>query len=107
MTSLPSALFIIDITKENIALAEAKRVGIPVIAVIDTNCNPEDIDYPIPANDDAIKAIKLVCSKIADAVIEAQASLAAVPTEEEQEEGTEEPEATETTEPLVPTSNAE
>jgi len=107
MTSLPSALFIIDITKENIALAEAKRVGIPVIAVIDTNCNPEDIDYPIPANDDAIKAIKLVCSKIADAVIEAQASLAAVPTEEEQEEGTEEPEATEATEPLVPTSNAE
>ncbi|HUV46096.1 MAG TPA: 30S ribosomal protein S2, partial [Dehalococcoidia bacterium] len=74
MTSLPAALFIVDITQERIALAEAKRVGIPIIAVVDTNCNPDDIDYPIPANDDAIKAIKLICSKIADSVIEAQIS---------------------------------
>ena len=107
MTSLPAALFIVDITKENIALAEAKRVGIPVIAVVDSNCNPDGIDYPIPANDDAIKAIKLVCSKIADAVIEAQISQAAVPTEGEQEEGTEEAEATEATEPLLSTTDDE
>ncbi len=105
MTSLPAALFIVDITKENIALAEAKRVGIPIIAIVDTNCNPDDIDYPIPANDDAIKAIKLLCSKIADSVIEAQTSQAVIPTEEEPEEGVEELEATETTEPLIFTPN--
>ena len=101
MTSLPAALFIVDPTKERIALAEAKRVGTPVIAMVDTNCNPDDIDYPIPANDDAIKAIRLICSKIADAVIEAKTSEAVMPTEEGQEEGLEEVEATETTEPSV------
>jgi small subunit ribosomal protein S2 len=105
MTNLPAALFIIDVTKENIALAEAKRVGIPVIAVVDTNCNPDDIDYPIPANDDAIKAIKLICSKIADAVVEANISLAAAATEEEPEEGVEKSGTPETTEPLVFTPN--
>jgi len=82
MTSLPSALFIIDVIKERIALAEAKRVGIPVVAIVDTNCNPADIDYPIPANDDAIKAIKLICSSIADAVIEGKTGEAVAPTEE-------------------------
>jgi small subunit ribosomal protein S2 len=76
MTSLPSVLFIVDPTKENIALAEAKRLEIPVVAVVDTNCNPDDIDYVIPANDDAIRAIKLVCSKIADAVIEGKQGIA-------------------------------
>ena len=101
MTSLPAALFIVDITKETIALAEAKRVGIPVIAVVDTNCNPDDIDYPIPSNDDAIKAIKLMCSKIADSVIEAQTSAAAIPAEVEKKEGGEEPKAIETTEPII------
>lgn len=101
MTSLPAALFIIDITKENIALAEAKRVGIPIIAVVDTNCNPDGIDYPIPANDDAIKAIRLICSKIADAIIEAQLSEASALTEEEPEEGAGEPKTTATTEPPV------
>ena len=99
MTSLPAALFIIDITKGNIALAEAKRIGIPVVAVVDTNCNPIEIDYPIPANDDAIKTIKLICSKIADAVVEGQASGLMVPTEEgeteEQTEGVKEDKATE------------
>ena len=70
MTSLPAALFIVDITKERAALAEAKRVGVPVVAVADTNCDPTDIDYPIPTNDDAIKAIRLITSKIADAVLE-------------------------------------
>jgi small subunit ribosomal protein S2 len=79
MTNLPNALFIVDPVKENIALAEAQRMGIPVIAIVDTNCNPDEIDYPIPANDDAIKAIKLVCSKIADAIIEGKTGEEAVP----------------------------
>jgi small subunit ribosomal protein S2 len=70
MTTLPGAIFIIDPTKEKIALAESKKVSIPVVAIVDTNCDPEGIDYLIPANDDAIKAIKLICSKIADAVLE-------------------------------------
>ena len=107
MTSLPSALFIIDITKENIALAEAKRVGIPVVAIVDTNCNPDDIDYPIPANDDAIKAIKLVCSKIADSVIEGRISIAPTAAEEEQEESGAEDEPVETYEPLISTADNE
>ena len=101
MTSLPSALFIIDVIKEKIALAEAKRVGIPVVAIVDTNCDPTGIDYPIPANDDAIKAIRLICSIIADSVIEGKTGEAVAPEEEEKEEGTEEPEAVETTEPVV------
>ncbi|HEY94584.1 MAG TPA: 30S ribosomal protein S2 [Dehalococcoidia bacterium] len=70
MTSIPAVLFIVDPPKEKIALAEAKRVGIPVVAIADTSCNPDEIDYPIPANDDAIRAIKLICNKIADAVLE-------------------------------------
>jgi small subunit ribosomal protein S2 len=70
MTALPGALFITDPIKDKIAFAEAKKLDIPVIATADTNCNPDDIDYPIPANDDAIKAIKLICARIADAIIE-------------------------------------
>jgi len=70
MTTIPGAIFIIDPTKEKIALAESKKVGIPIVAIVDTNCDPQGIDYPVPANDDAIKAIKLICSKIADAVLE-------------------------------------
>ncbi len=73
MTRLPSALFIIDTVKEKIALAEAKRMDVPVVAVADTNSNPEEIDHPIPATDDAIRAVKLVCTKIADAVLEGRA----------------------------------
>lgn len=69
MTSLPSALFVIDISKEVVALAEAKRMKIPIVAIVDTNCNPDGIDYAIPGNDDAVRAIKLICSKIADAVL--------------------------------------
>ncbi len=109
MTSLPNALFIVDPTKERIALAEAKRVGIPVVAIVDTNCNPDDIDYPIPSNDDAIKAIKLVCSKIAEAVIEAKSSGMVSPTEEGAEVGLEEletTEVTEATEPIIPAAEA-
>jgi small subunit ribosomal protein S2 len=102
MTSLPDALFIIDPTKEKIALAEAKKVGIPVVAIVDTNCNPDEIDYPIPANDDAIRAIRLICGKIAEAVIEGRTSqAAALTTEAAEEEITSEPEATETSEPLI------
>lgn len=69
MTKLPSAIFIIDPSKERTTIAEARRVGIPIVAVVDTNCNPDEVDYPIPANDDAVRAVKLVCSKIADAVM--------------------------------------
>jgi len=101
MTSLPSALFIVDVIKERIALAEAKRVGIPVVAIVDTNCDPTDIDYPIPANDDAIKAVKLMCSSIADAVIEGKIGEALGPTEEAGEEGLEKLEVTETAEPVI------
>ena len=71
MKELPGAIFIIDTNKEQIAVAEAHRMGIPVIAVVDTNCNPEGIDYTIPGNDDAIRAISLFTSIIANAVIEA------------------------------------
>jgi small subunit ribosomal protein S2 len=70
MTTLPGALFIADPIKDRIAFAEAKRLGLPVIAIADTNCNPDGIDYPIPANDDAVKAVKLICSRIAEAVVE-------------------------------------
>jgi small subunit ribosomal protein S2 len=71
MKELPGAVFIIDTHKEQIAVAEARRMHIPIIAVVDTNCNPEGIDYPIPGNDDAIRAISLFTSIIANAVIEA------------------------------------
>jgi len=70
MDTLPGALFVVDIIKDKIALSEAKKLDIPVVAIVDTNCNPDEVDYPIPANDDAIKAIKLICSRIADAVLE-------------------------------------
>ena len=71
MKELPGALFIIDTKKEALAVAEAKRLGIPVIAVVDTNCDPTDITYPIPGNDDAIRAISLFVEIIANAVIDA------------------------------------
>ncbi len=107
MTSLPAAIFIIDPPKERIALAEARRVGIPVVAIADTSCNPDEIDYPIPANDDAIRAIRLICNKIADAVIEGTPSQAPIPTEEGEEGSLGEAKVTETTEPLVFTPDDE
>ena len=70
MESLPDAMFVVDTRKERIAVLEAKKLGIPVIAILDTNCNPEDADYVIPGNDDAIRAIKLISGALADAVIE-------------------------------------
>ncbi len=70
MHRLPDAIFIVDPKKEQIAVNEARKLKIPIIAVIDTNCDPDEIDYPIPGNDDAIRAVKLMVSKIADAIIE-------------------------------------
>ena len=70
MTRLPGALFVVDIKKEEISVLEAKRLGIPVIAIVDTNCDPTLVDYPIPANDDAIKSIQLFTKAIADAAVE-------------------------------------
>jgi small subunit ribosomal protein S2 len=84
MTKLPTALFIVDPTKDKIALLEAKRVDIPVVAVCDTNCNPDELDVIIPANDDAIRAVKLICSKIADAVIEGKGIQVITPKEAEE-----------------------
>ncbi len=69
MVNLPSALFIVDPLREKIAVNEAKKVGIPIVAIVDTNCNPDEISYPIPANDDAVKSIRLISSKIADAIL--------------------------------------
>ena len=70
MKKLPAALFIVDPRKEKIAIAEAKKLGIPVVAIVDTNCDPEEVDYVIPGNDDAIRAVKLIASTIANAVME-------------------------------------
>lgn len=70
MKDLPGALFVVDPRKEHIAIAEARNLGIPVVAIVDTNCDPDEVDYPIPGNDDAIRAVKLITSKMADAVLE-------------------------------------
>lgn len=70
MKELPGALFVIDPRKERIAVAEARKLGIPIVAIVDTNCDPDEIDYVIPGNDDAIRAVKLLTSKMADAVLE-------------------------------------
>jgi small subunit ribosomal protein S2 len=75
MSRLPDAVFVIDVRKEEIAVAEANKLGIPVIAVVDTNCSPEGIDYVIPGNDDALRAVRLFASRIADAVLEGQQML--------------------------------
>ncbi len=70
MGKLPAALFIVDPKREKIAVAEAKKLGIPVVAIVDTNCDPDEVDYVIPGNDDAIRAVKLISGAIADAIIE-------------------------------------
>lgn len=70
MEKLPGAVFVVDPRKERIAVAEARKLNIPVIAIVDTNCDPDEIDYVIPGNDDAIRAVRLISSKIADAVLE-------------------------------------
>jgi small subunit ribosomal protein S2 len=75
LNQLPDALFVVDPKREHIAIAEAQRLGIPVIAMVDTNCDPDQIDYVIPANDDAIRSVRIVASRIADAIIEGRTQL--------------------------------
>ncbi len=83
MDKLPGALFIVDPRKERIAVAEAKKLGIPIVAIVDTNCDPDEIDYVIPGNDDAIRAVKLIASTMADAIIEGRQGLQETAVEEE------------------------
>jgi small subunit ribosomal protein S2 len=87
MDSLPSSVFIIDPRKENIAVAEAQRLGIPIVAIVDTNCDPTGIDFPIPGNDDAIRAVRLITSRMADAILEGRGTLAKDEAESEAEAG--------------------
>jgi len=87
MESLPSSVFIIDPRKENIAVAEARRLGIPIVAIVDTNCDPTGIDFPIPGNDDAIRAVRLITSRMADAILEGRGTLAKDDAEAEAEGG--------------------
>ena len=82
MKKLPGALFVVDPKKEKIAVSEAKKLGIPVVAVVDTNCDPDTVDYVIPGNDDAIRAVKLISSAIADAVLEVKEGETGDPSEE-------------------------
>ncbi len=90
MKKLPDALFIVDPRKERIAVAEARRLNIPIVGIVDTNCDPDEIDVVIPANDDAIRAVKLLTSKMADAVIEGQQSNIDAAEEQQSEETVEE-----------------
>ena len=83
MKKAPAAIFIVDPRKEKIAIAEAKKLDIPIVAIVDTNCDPEDVDYVIPGNDDAIRAVKLVVSTIANAVVEGREGKQEAPAEEE------------------------
>ena len=70
MKKLPGAMFVVDPRKEHIAVMEARALGIPVVAIVDTNCDPDEVDYAIPGNDDALRAVKLIHSQMADAVLE-------------------------------------
>jgi small subunit ribosomal protein S2 len=103
MKRLPSAIFIIDTRKERTAVLEARRLEIPIIALADTNCDPDEMDFPIPANDDAIRAVRLLCSKIADAAVEGRRELEAQQKDSEEPSVTEEPVAIATAEAVVPT----
>lgn len=93
LTKLPDVVFIVDINREDLAVKEASRLGIPIVAVVDTNCNPDPIDYIIPSNDDAIRSIKLMTSKIADAVIEGRNLAETLASEQAEEIPEQEPEA--------------
>ncbi|MEW6601680.1 MAG: 30S ribosomal protein S2 [Nitrospirota bacterium] len=95
MGGLPGALIIIDPKKETIAVDEARNLSIPIVALVDTNCNPDDIDYVIPGNDDAIRSIKLITSKMADAVLEGKSILNKTVEEASEKEAVEEKIATE------------
>ncbi|BCW99607.1 MAG: hypothetical protein KatS3mg024_2434 [Armatimonadota bacterium] len=106
MPELPGAVFIVDLKKERIALAEARKLDIPVVAIVDTNCDPDEVDWVIPGNDDAIRAIKLMCSKIADAIVEVKQvewqGAEVVDVDEEASEAAEQPDQGEAEEPEVP-----
>jgi small subunit ribosomal protein S2 len=82
MDRLPSAIYVVDPRKERITVAEAQKLGVPIIAIVDTNCDPSGIDYPIPGNDDAIRAVRLITSRLADAVIEGRGVVAKVDADE-------------------------
>ena len=82
MKTLPKAMFIVDPHKERIAVAEARKLNIPIVAIVDTNCNPDEIDYVIPGNDDAIRAVKLIAGAMADAVLEGKQGNQEAPAEE-------------------------
>lgn len=84
MTKLPAALFIVDPRKERIAVAEARNLGIPIVAIVDTNCDPDEIDYVIPGNDDAIRAVKLISQTMADAIIEGRQGMQGAAAAEEE-----------------------
>ena len=86
MTEMPGALFIVDPRKEKIAVAEAKKLGIPIVAIVDTNCDPDDVDYVIPGNDDAIRAVKLIAGAMANAIIEGKEGQMGAAAQEDAEE---------------------
>ena len=86
MKALPGAVFVVDPKKEQIAVAEARALGIPIVGIVDTNCDPDEIDYVIPGNDDAIRAVKLIAGKLADAVLEGRQGVQADMPEGEEEE---------------------
>ena len=90
MTEIPGAMFVVDPKKERIAILEARKLGIPVIGLVDTNCNPEDVDYVIPGNDDAIRAIKLIVEAMANAVLESKQGESAAKEEATEEEAVQE-----------------
>lgn len=90
MNSIPDVMFVVDPRKERIAIAEAHKLNIPVVGIVDTNCDPDEIDYVIPANDDAIRAVKLLTAKMADAVLEAKQGEETEETEEAEAESVEE-----------------
>lgn len=92
MKKAPAAMFVVDPRKEKIAVSEAHKLNIPVVAVVDTNCDPDDVDYVIPGNDDAIRAVKLLASVMADAVLEAHQGSSDAPAEDTDEEVSEETE---------------
>ncbi len=85
MQELPGAVFIVDPRKEKIAVAEARKLEIPIVSIVDTNCDPDEVDFIIPGNDDAIRAVKLITSKIADAVLEGKQGLQIAQQEKEEE----------------------
>ena len=92
MTRMPGAMFVVDPKNERIAILEARKLNIPIIGLVDTNCNPEDVDYPIPGNDDAIRAVKLITDVMANAIIEGrQGEILEAEAEMTEEVATEEP----------------